>query len=72
MIFLPEGLGGSSAVCEYHVKAVEPTGQPQEVALILLPYISRGEPCLIVREVLLEVPQPPLYLGWEQGATAPD
>ena len=53
MVFPPEGLGGSSAVCEHHVEVMEPTGQPQEVALILLPNISRGEPCLIVRQVLL-------------------
>ena len=72
MVFPPEGLGGSPAVCECHVEVMEPTGQPQEVALILLPYISGGEPCLIVRQVLLEVSQPPLYLGWEQGTTAPD
>ena len=71
MIFLPEGLSGSSAVCKCHIEVVEPAGQPQEVALILLPYVSRGKPCIIVRQVLPEISQRPLYLGREQGTIAP-
>ena len=72
MVFLSEGLSSPSTVRECHIKVVKPTSQPHEVSFVLFPYISRVESCVVMRQVVPDVSQPPLYYGQDHETTASD
>ena len=72
VVFLSEGLSSPSTVRERHIVAVKPTSQLHEVSFVLFPYIGRGESCIVMRQVVPEFSQLPLYFGQDHGTTASD
>ena len=71
MVLLSEGLSSPSTV-KRHIEVVKPTSQPHEVSFVLFPYIDGEKSCIVMRQVVSDISQPPLYFGQDYGTTASD